>query len=154
MSAAVDDLTLRMTRVLDAEPERVFAAWIDPTLFIQWLGPAGVKNEACEIDLKPGGAWRLRGRSGTDGKHAVSGKYLQIDPPRFLSFTWGWHTDGDFAKPRPHETTIAITFRALGKQTEMTLLQSGFPDKTSAGNHDRGWTGSFEKLAALLEART
>jgi uncharacterized protein YndB with AHSA1/START domain len=153
MSAAVDDKTLRMSRIFDAEPERVFAAWTNPDHFAAWLGPHGVKTLECQLDARPGGAWRLRGESGTNIKHAVSGTYLAVDPPRFLSFTWGWHTGGDFAGARPNETTISITFRAVGKRTEMTFMQTGFPDATSLGNHDSGWTASFEKLATLLETK-
>ena len=80
----------------------------------------------------------------------MSGKYLAIDPPRRLSFTWAWHETGDLATPREHETTVTLEFKPVGARTEMTLTQARFRDSNGAANHLWGWTGSFEKLDALL----
>jgi uncharacterized protein YndB with AHSA1/START domain len=147
--AAADDLFLRLSRTFDAPRERVFAAWTNPDHFREWFGPPGVTNVACELDVRPGGAWRLRGASERGG-HAVSGKYIEVAPPERLSFTWAWHTDGDFAKPREHETTVTLLFKTVGERTEMTIVHGRFRDVTGADNHNRGWTGSFDKLAAFL----
>jgi uncharacterized protein YndB with AHSA1/START domain len=143
------DSTVAITRVFDAPRERVFAAWTDPDQFREWFGPPGINNLVCELDVRPGGAWRLMGES-ERGRHTVSGKYLDVAPPERLSFTWAWHTDGDFAKPREHETTVTLLFKAVGERTEMTIVHGRFLDATGVANHNRGWTGSFDKLAALL----
>ena len=148
-SAAPDDRTLRMVHTFDAPRERVFAAWTDPAQFIEWFGPHGMTNTHCELDLRVGGAWRLQGE-GLGTRRAVSGKYLEIEPPRRLVFTWAWHETGDLSTPREHETTVALDFKAVGQRTELTLTQSLFRDRTGTDNHRWGWTGSFEKLAALL----
>ena len=147
--AAADDLFLRVSRTFDAPRERVFAAWTNPDHLRDWFGPPGVTNTICELDVRPGGAWRLMGKS-ERGSHAVSGKYIDVKPPERLSFTWAWHTDGDFAKPREHETTVTLMFKELGQRTEMTIVHGRFRDSTGVANHNRGWTGSFDKLAAFL----
>ncbi|MBM3649092.1 MAG: SRPBCC domain-containing protein [Alphaproteobacteria bacterium] len=149
VSAVPDDRTLHMVHVFDASPGRVFAAWTEPERFAEWFGPPGLKCLHCRFDLQVGGTWELVGeRAG--GRHTVSGKYLEIDPPRRLSFTWAWHQSGDLAAPREHETMITLQFNAVGARTELTLTQRRFRDATGASNHREGWAGSFTKLEALL----
>lgn len=148
-SAVPDDRTLTMVHTFDAEPTRVFAAWTDPRQFVGWFGPHGMTNTHCRLDLRVGGIWELTGE-GLNTRRAVSGKYLAIDPPRLLSFTWAWHEDGSLDTPREHETTVTLQFRPVGKRTELTLTQTRFRDPTGATNHRWGWTGSFEKLESFL----
>ena len=61
MAAAVDDLTLRLTRRFDASPERLFDAWTDQEQFAEWFGPKGVTTVYCDLDPRTGVAWRLLG---------------------------------------------------------------------------------------------
>jgi uncharacterized protein YndB with AHSA1/START domain len=62
------DRELVTSRVLDATPGRVFAAWTDPDRLARWWGPAGFTNTFQEIAIRPGGAWRfvMHGPEGTD----------------------------------------------------------------------------------------
>ena len=131
MAAAVDDLTLRLTRRFDASPERLFDAWTDQAQFAEWFGPKDVTTVYCELDPRTGGAWRLLGRN-SERTFAVSGRYLEV-------------------KPRDPETTVTLDFKPLaGGKTEMTMVQTRFPDPTATANHNRGWGMSFDKLDALL----
>jgi uncharacterized protein YndB with AHSA1/START domain len=148
-SADLEERTLRMVHTFDASAERLFAAWTDPKQFVEWFGPHGMTNTFCDVDLRVGGAWRVEAE-GRGTRRAVSGKYLEIDPPRRLVFTWAWHETGDLATPREHETTVALDFKPVGRRTELTLTQSLFRDRTGTGNHRWGWTESFEKLATVL----
>jgi len=152
-SAAPDDRTLFMVHTFDATPERVFAAWTDPAQFMEWFGPKGMTNTHCQLDLRVGGTWELTGE-GLGTARAVSGRYLAIDPPRLLSFTWAWHETGSLDTPREHETTVTLQFRPVGKRTELTLTQLRFRDAEGATRHNWGWTGSFEKLDAFLSRAT
>lgn len=151
-SAVPDDRTLSMVHTFDAEPARVFAAWTDPAQFAEWFGPHGMKTTHCRLDLRVGGAWELTGE-GLGTHRAISGKYLAIDPPRLLSFTWAWHESGSLDTPREHETIVTLELRPVGpagRRTELTLTQTRFRDPTGTANHRWGWTGSFEKLDAFL----
>jgi uncharacterized protein YndB with AHSA1/START domain len=150
MAAAVDDLTLRLTRRFDASPERLFDAWTDQEQFAEWFGPKGVTTVYCDIDPRTGGAWRLLGRN-TERTFAVSGRYLEVRRPERLVFTFGWHDKGDHAEPRDPETTVTLDFKPIaGGKTEMTMVQTRFPDPTATANHNRGWDMSFDKLDVLL----
>ena len=149
MSAAeLDTSTLRLTRIFDAPCERVFDAWARRDHFIQWMCPPGVTITLMEIDVRVGGAWRIEGRNESGRVFSSSGKYLEIARPQRLVFTWGHHADGDYAKPRGHETTVRIELRALGNKTELTLIHGAFTD--GYVQHKAGWEGSFDKLAEFV----
>ncbi|WP_421997582.1 SRPBCC family protein [Reyranella sp.] len=148
-SAVPDDRTLEMVRTFDAPPERVFAAWTDPVQLLDWFGPPGMRNTHCRLDLRVGGGWELTAE-GRGTTRALSGRYLAIDPPRLLAFTWAWHEAGSLDTPREHETVVTLAFRSVGHRTEMTLTQTRFRDADGAARHRWGWTGTFERLDAFL----
>ena len=58
-----DEKTLVIDRVLNATPERVFAAWTDTAQLAQWYGPEGMTCEVFENDVTPGGQYALVMRS-------------------------------------------------------------------------------------------
>ncbi len=154
MAESFSSLILRMTRTFDATPDRVFAAWTDPDQFGQWFGPVGMKTVQCDIDARVGGAWRLMGEGrqipGTQSqgrvRPTVSGKYLEVEPPGRLVFTWAWHEKDDFASPRGQESVVTVLFKPVGERTEMIFTQAVLKDEQSLAAHRRGWTESFDKL--------
>ena len=149
MAAVLDDKTLRLVRIFNAPRERVFDAWVREDQFIQWMCPPSVHVEEVKLDVRPGGAWHLRGRNPTRN-FATSGRYVEVKRPERLVFTWAHHASDDMATPRGHETTVRLEFRALGDKTEMTLIHGPFADTPSFDAHREGWTGSFDKLGDYL----
>ena len=135
--------TLTMTRHFDASPERVFDAWLDPRQIAQWIGPRGVQGEATQLDARVGGAYAITMHTPDNSNPHVGGIYREIVRPSRLVFTWAWGHE-------TQETLITLTFRALGKGTEMTLQHSGFANAERRDSHNNGWTGSFDKLAEIL----
>jgi len=61
------DREIVITRVVDAPRRLVFAAYTNPEHVARWYGPSTMTLVVCDIDLRPGGAWRfiLRGPDGT-----------------------------------------------------------------------------------------
>ncbi|MEA2851471.1 MAG: hypothetical protein QOE02_1490, partial [Rhodospirillaceae bacterium] len=53
-----DELVL--TRDIAAPRERVFAAWADARAASRWWVPQDFTPLSCEMDVRPGGAWRRR----------------------------------------------------------------------------------------------
>lgn len=149
---------LVLTRVFDAPPQAVFEAWTDPAQMAQWFGPPNVKAEVLEMQAHPGGRYRLSALNSEGAIHTVGGVYREVSPPSRLVFTWGWETPMnetvDPATGKGTEMLITVTFKAKGKQTEMTLHQVNFPSDDSRARHDHGWSGSFEKLSAYLAKST
>jgi len=148
-SLAADDRTLRLERSFRAPPARLFAAWTEPGQLARWFLPRESTMEHCRIDLRVGGDWEIAVAGAPRGL-AVSGRYLEVDPPHRLSFTWAWHEDGTLATPREHETVITLDFHATSEGTRLELLQTRFRDPTGASNHREGWTVLFGLLESVL----
>jgi len=145
----LDTRTLRLVRVFDAPRERVFEAWSEAEQFMQWMCPPNIGLDRCELDVRPGGAWRAEGYK-PGGRFAFSGVYLEVKRPELLAFTWAHHATADWSSPRGYETTVRVEFRALGQKTELTLTHGEFPDAPSYADHENGWKGSFDKLVTFF----
>jgi uncharacterized protein YndB with AHSA1/START domain len=82
------DQEIRMTRLFDAPRHLVFEAMTKPEHVKRWWGRLGegYSVPVCEIDLRPGGAWRFVNRH-PKGEAAFHGEYREIAPPSRLVFT-------------------------------------------------------------------
>lgn len=78
-----DTRTIILTRMFAAPCEQVFEAWTRPEHVTCWWDPTGEPLAECEIDLRPGGAFRFVSRH-SPGPFA--GVYREIAPPRRLVF--------------------------------------------------------------------
>src|SRR5579863_3187713 len=76
--------TIRFVRSFDAPATLVFEAWTAPEHIRCWWDAAGEPLTVCEIDLRPGGAFRFVTRGHPDMPFA--GVYLEIAPPDRLIF--------------------------------------------------------------------
>jgi len=76
--------TIRLTRVFDASRAQIFEAWTKPEQVTCWWDAAGAPLTACEIDLRPGGAFKFVSQSHPDMPFA--GNYREIAPPDRLVF--------------------------------------------------------------------
>jgi uncharacterized protein YndB with AHSA1/START domain len=79
---------IRMTRLFDAPRELVFEAMSKPEHVKEWWGRLGegYSVPVCEIDFRPGGAWRFVNRH-PKGEAAFHGEYREITPPSRVVFT-------------------------------------------------------------------
>jgi uncharacterized protein YndB with AHSA1/START domain len=77
--------TIILARVLAAPCEQVFEAWTRPEHVACWWDPSGEPLAECQIDLRPGGAFRFVNRH-PPGAHSFAGVYREIAPPRHLIF--------------------------------------------------------------------
>lgn len=143
MIAANPDTVLEITRVLDAPPERVFAAWLDRGQFQAWIGPEGIDCEVELLEPQVGGRYRLVMNT-PERVIPVSGVFKSIEPSQRLVFTWGW--EGDPIR----QSLITLTFRGLGAKTELTLRQEGLGSVESRDGHVRGWNSALNKLGRYL----
>ena len=145
-----DPTVLRLERVFDAPPERVYAAWTDPALLRRWwAAEPGWTTPEATTDVRVGGAYRLS-MQGTDGiLRTVAGEYLEVDPPRRLVYTWKWVSHGS---PLPNEgvTVVSVDFIAEGSATRVVLEQRDHDDVAARDSHGRGWRGCLDSLERLL----
>jgi uncharacterized protein YndB with AHSA1/START domain len=80
-------LDLVLERTIPVPPDRVWAAWTQPELLMQWFTPAPWKTVAVDMDLRPGGHCVTTMESPEGERFPNSGCYLQVEPNQLLVFT-------------------------------------------------------------------
>lgn len=145
-----ENLTLRISRVIQAKRERVYDAWTRPELIQQWFGPENISVATASNDLRVGGAYRIemKGLTADDvGGPVAAGIYKKIVPNELLCFTW--HADWQPSE----ETLVTVTFKDAEGGTEVTVTHERFATVESRSKHEHGWAGSLEKLAQFYEKK-
>ena len=137
-----------MTRVFDAPRRLVFDAWTGPEHVPHWmLGPEGWTMPVCEIDLRPGGAWRFVWRRSNGTEMEMNGVYREIKPPERLVSTENWGADWPetlntvVLSEKDGKTTMTLTVLYPSKEAREAALKTGMKD---------GASQSFDRLAEYL----
>lgn len=147
-TAGPDGPVLTMTRVFKAPRRRVFDAFADADSLEQWLSPAGYTCTAV-ADFRVGGAFAVTMRSPDNVLSTVRGTYRAIDPPERLVFSWRWDPGRGFPDI---ESEVEIMLTARGGDTQLTMTHRGLGSDEASTRHSRGWSMSYDKLAAYVEA--
>ena len=84
-----EDLDLVLERTLDAPRDLVWTAQTDPEHLKHWFAPRPYQITEAEIDLKPGGIFRIRmtGPDGFDTGHGGAGCILEMKDREKLVWT-------------------------------------------------------------------
>ena len=109
------DREIVLTRLFDAPRDLVFDAMTRPEHVRRWWGLLDDRYSVttCEIDLRPGGAWRFGGR-GPQGDVVFYGVYREIARPDRLVFT-------EIYEPFPDvESVVTSVFTDEGGKTRLT----------------------------------
>ncbi|SCW71737.1 Uncharacterized conserved protein YndB, AHSA1/START domain [Ancylobacter rudongensis] len=116
------DREIVLARVLDHPREKVFAAWMDPAALGAWYGPAGLRIETHEADIREGGVWRFDMVGVFEGKEERFPNLM-----RFLEIVRNERIVMDYGTPDPDDPdrfrmTVTFDQQADGK-TVLTLCQ-------------------------------
>ena len=82
--------SLTIKRRLNAPPEKVYAAWTEPTHLTKWFGPEGGVVERADLNVQPGGRYAIVFHTQDGEQHHISGVYKEVVPNEKLVFTWEW----------------------------------------------------------------
>ena len=157
MRANADDVLLpiardfTLTRRFNAPRREVFRAFVEPERMKHWWAPHGFTMLSCALDLREGGAWRMRIRSETTGVVQTEvGVYREIREPERLAFTHAWvRGNGTLTPP----TLVTVHFAALGERTEVRFHQEDFATVAACKSHEDGWSTSLDKLTRFFGER-
>ena len=133
-------------RRLDAPPARVYEAWTDPEKIIRWFGPADTvpTTVRAETDVRVGGRFHAEFDTDNGEHHEVNGTYREVVVNERLCFTWAWYTMPE------RESLVTVSLRPDGDGTLLTLQHEQFFDEAARDGHNRGWTGTLDKLERYL----
>ncbi len=113
------DKEIIITRLLEAPRELVWEAWTDPKQVVKWWGPKGFTTTVHEMEVKPGGLWRLT-MHGPDGVgYPNESVFTEVVKPERIVFT---HSGGKNGITESQFEMI-WTFEDLGGKTRVTIRQ-------------------------------
>lgn len=136
--------SLTLKRRFNATPEKVYAAWTDPTQLVKWFGPDSGPVTKAETDVRVGGRYMVEFNTEDGEKHNVSGVYREVETNAKLQFTWRWITMPE------RESLVTILIKPDGDGSILTLIHEQFFDEAARDGHEQGWTGCLAKLERLV----
>jgi uncharacterized protein YndB with AHSA1/START domain len=148
--AAAKPFILELKRVLRAPADTVFETLTVPDRLAKWWGPHGFATLDIDVDLRVGGSYRFTMQPPDGDPFHLSGEYLDIDPPRRLSFSFRWEEP----TPDDRETVVMLMLESVAEATRLSLSHGEFATEERLALHRGGWTESFEKMEALLRTAT
>jgi uncharacterized protein YndB with AHSA1/START domain len=139
-----EPIVLEVSRRIDAPPEKVFDAWLDPEGIGRWLfaTPDG-KMERVEVEPRVGGRFRVNERRGDElAEHF--GTYVEIDRPRRLAFDFATSIDET-------PTRVTVTIEPDGDGSRITLVHEMDPRWADHADRIRqGWSKILEGLERAI----
>lgn len=130
---------LVVERRVSVPPEKVFTYFAEPSKWLAWQGTAA------EIDLVPGGTWRVN----VTGEGFACGRVVEVIENQRVVFTWGWEQGPPVP---PGSTMVVIELLPDGDGTVIRLTHSALPpDEVEI--HRFGWEHYVTRLAAVSEGR-
>ena len=140
---------LVVTRTINGLARIVFEAWTKPELFKQWWVPKslGLTLLSCDMDVRPGGKYKLVFKHGASEPMAFYGRYTDVTPPSRLVWT---NEEGGEDGP-----VTTVTFEEQGGKT-LVVLTELYPSKEAldaaiaSGSTAGGMDETFEQLEELI----
>ena len=140
--------TIGLHRVLQAPPERVYRAFLDPSAIAKWLPPNGFTCQVDHLEAKVGGTYKMSFTNFSTGKsHSFGGEYLELTPNERIH-----HTDRFDDPNLPGEMHTRITLKQVSVGTDLNIVQEGVPAAIPPDACYLGWQESLKLLAQLVEA--
>jgi len=160
------DTDLILERTLDAPIELVWEAYTNPEHIKQWFAPKPYQITECELDLHPGGIFRIRmvGSDGFDTGHGVPGCVLEVIDREKLTWTsalgpgYRPNLSGEGCESFPF--TAVVTFADAGNGKTAYRAVALHKDVADREKHEQmgfneGWgtvAGQLEEFAQSLAA--
>lgn len=139
--------TIRLHRVLRANPEKIYRAFLEAEAKVKWLPPNGFTGKVHHLDAKVGGSYKMSFTNFTTGKsHSFSGTFLELKPHERICYTDKFD---DPNLPGQMQTTIVLKQVCCG--TELSIAQEGVPASIPVEVCYLGWQESLTLLAKLVE---
>ncbi len=139
--------TIKIHRVIRAEPELLYRAFLDGAALSKWLPPNGFTCRVDHINAIVGGTFRMSFTNfSSGGTHSFGGKYLELVPYELIRYT------DKFDDPNlPGEIQVTITLKKVLCGTELNIEQTGIPDVIPPEMCYMGWQESLILLGKLVE---
>lgn len=148
----IPERDLVLDRIINASSDKLFRAWTEPELIVQWFTPPPWSTASAVTDLRPGGSTTIVMRSPEGQDFANQGVYLEVVKDRKLVFTDAY-TRAWAPSEKPFMTVI-LTFEDLGGKTRYTAVvrhwtEADKEEHEKMGFHE-GWGKATDQLEELV----
>lgn len=139
--------TVHLHRVLAANPEKIYRAFLDPDAMAKWLPPNGFTCRIHQMDTKIGGIYKMSFTNFTSKKSiSFGGEYRELVENEHLCYT------DNFDDPNlAGEIQVTVDLKKISLRTEITIVQEGLPSVIPLEACYVGWQQSLNNLANLVE---
>jgi uncharacterized protein YndB with AHSA1/START domain len=138
MEAVTESIQVEREIAIAATPETIWELLTQEDEAVKWMG------QWASFDLRLGGTYRVEVIPG----NTASGKFVEIDPPRRLVYTWGWEP-GSPSKVASGSSTIEFELTPHQGGTLLHFRHFGLPSSDAAESHGHGWDHYLGRLARL-----
>jgi uncharacterized protein YndB with AHSA1/START domain len=135
--------TIRLTRSFAAPRAEIFEAWTQPEQVTCWWDAAGEPLTACEIDLRPGGAFKFVTKGHPEMPFA--GTYQEAAPPERLVFEANGATGRVILRDVAGQTHMTVEIQCRSAEQLEQYLKMGV---------DAGTSQTLDNLAAYVRRRS
>jgi uncharacterized protein (TIGR03086 family) len=139
------DTDILITRSFEAPRSLVWDALTTPRHLLRWWGPNSCPLVSCEIDFRPGGAWRYVCRDADGAELAWSGVYRAIAAPERIESTEVFEGFPD---------AESVNTMTLTESDGVTMLQTLVRHKSKAnrdGHVQSGMEGGMQQTFNRLD---
>lgn len=139
------------TKLIKVPLERVFNAWIDPTMLMKWWGPKDVSITRCEVDPRPEGEIYIQ-MQGPDGKSSpVIGSIYQINPSSSLIFnSTALNDKGEILMACLNTVSFSFEGEETLLEVSVQVLKAASEAKDKLDSLEEGWKQSLARLQKVL----
>jgi uncharacterized protein YndB with AHSA1/START domain len=164
------DREIIITRIFSAPRALVWNAWTDPKMFVNWWGPFPTVNPVCEMDLRPGGAFRWVMMSPEGQQYPVTGVYKEIVKPERIVYTNNladnpreWHDQLNALRGAPKgsvvpDGVVTVLFAEENGKTRLTITtvfdSPATADAFRGMQMVQGWGMSLDRLERVVSTGT
>lgn len=151
---AAEGYELRLERVLDAPPVKVWRCWSERELLEQWFGPPSWATEVKALELRSGGASHIVMRGPRGEESDGVGLFLEAVPEQRLvftnAFTSGWIPASQPAVV-PFMTTIIEMSDAGGGRTRHVVRALHWTQEARKRHEEMDFHGGWQQATRQLE---
>ncbi|WP_432027644.1 SRPBCC domain-containing protein [Streptomyces sp. 1222.5] len=145
----------RVTRHVQAPPEAVYRALLDPDALAAWRVPAGMTARVHAFEAREGGEFRVSltyddgGGTGKSGGHTDTyrGHFARLVPDALVVEVFAFESGDDALRST---MTLTTKLTASGGGTDVEMLHEGVPDAVPREDNELGTRMALDSLARLV----
>ena len=151
---------LILERVVDVPVALLWEAWTTPEHLVKWFAPRPWTTTDCEIDLRPGGAFRSTMHSPDGQAFPGVSCYLEVVPQQKLVWTETMEPGFRLKPQGPDDLglTAVLLFEPQGKAKAKYTALALHPSAASREKHEamgfhEGWGTCLDQLVEWAQGR-